>query len=248
MAIDISKVDVSTVDLKRGLVIPKEYNSKLAEFLGIMAGDGYMNYYPRKHEYRIEIAGHVEDDYEYLTNYVSFLFNYLFKIEPKVLKRKDQRTLYLRVLSKRLVLFLKELTFPMGIKGEIKIPLWILKDNEYMVSFLRGLFDTDGYFRLSIRNGKSYYPTIRLKSKSESLIKEVNSWLIENGFKTHYSLSRVYYDSRSGKEFFISYIELNGHNNLDHFIDIIGSKNNKHLVKYDKIQRARRDSNPRHPG
>ncbi|MFH1849057.1 MAG: hypothetical protein ABH879_02620 [archaeon] len=106
-----SQYVLSIKDKRRNLKFPKR-SSDLAEFIGIITGDGYANYYPSQEKYLIEIAGHSELDSRYLKGYVQDLVVKLFNIQPTVYTRNDQKCMYLRIIKirrkcqKRLTTFL----------------------------------------------------------------------------------------------------------------------------------------------
>ena len=190
-------MNLSYYDTKRGLILPKDYNPKLAEFLGILTGDGYINIY-KKYNNIIEIAGHSESDYEYLSVYVTNLIKNLFNITPKIIIKKGQNSMYLRIMSKGLVNYLINIGFKKGRKNQIGIPKWILKNDENFCSFVKGLADTDFSLVLLNRNQKNfkYYPRISLRSKSKILVKLVNQWLISKNFNTYTQFDYIQKDKR----------------------------------------------------
>ena len=57
MEFDLSEIKLSCYDIKRGLDLPNKPSEELAEFIGILAGDGYINFDPKKYSYIIDIAG-----------------------------------------------------------------------------------------------------------------------------------------------------------------------------------------------
>jgi len=73
--------------------IPKE-DEKLAEFIGIILGDGNIYSYKKGKKirvYNVRIAGDSRNDYEYLTNYVASLSKDLVGLQPRIyITRKDQ--------------------------------------------------------------------------------------------------------------------------------------------------------------
>ena len=64
MKFDLSKVKISYVDRKEGLTLPQETSVELAEFIGILAGDGHVGHHTDYH-HSVEISGHKIDDIEY---------------------------------------------------------------------------------------------------------------------------------------------------------------------------------------
>ena len=87
------ELEFSHVDKKKGLVIPKYMINELAEFMGILVGDGYIGKYKNdkgiKRKQRIEIVGHSEHEREYLNGHVKYLLKELFNLEVKIVKRYD---------------------------------------------------------------------------------------------------------------------------------------------------------------
>ena len=77
---DLSKVDKSYADKRLRLL--SNPSNKLAEFLGIITGDGYMNYYKKHYNSILEIAGDSRHDKKYLLEYVNDLIEELFNIKP----------------------------------------------------------------------------------------------------------------------------------------------------------------------
>lgn len=218
-------------DLKRGLFLPKDYSPELAELVGIIFGDGYLSE-KYSHSYRLSIFRHSIWDYEYHTLYLKNLIKNLFGIETKVLIRKDMYCLSSSIFSKRIVNFLKNIGIKTERKKELKIPLWILKKDNYMASFLKGFIDTDGSLALKKRYKKlPYYPVIGLASKSKTLIGYVATWLRNKEFSLWLGCSKQI-DKRSGKVYKTYGICLNGDKQLTKWVNSIGFSNKKHIQKY----------------
>ena len=53
------------MDKRRGVTLPVK-NRDLAEFMGILTGDGFINVYPARQEYVIEVSGNKLKDFEAL--------------------------------------------------------------------------------------------------------------------------------------------------------------------------------------
>ena len=214
-------------DLARNTKIP-ELNSKLAEFLGILTGDGYMNIY-RKSDYVIEIAGDKNNDFNYLNGYVTGLIKELFNISPRRIIRNNQNSMYLRIRSKKVFLFLEKIGFVKGIKGNIGVPGWILENEDYISNFLRGLTDTDGSLSLKKRK-KSLYPVISIASKSKILLKTVSLYLIKKEISySFFEESTI--SGRYSKPLKIYRIQISGRKNLSKWLELIGVKNDRHIKK-----------------
>lgn len=127
---------------KRGLncvslaTIPCIHTRSLAEFFGIMLGDGCLT--PTQVTVTL---GNKEFDY---VKYVSSLITKLFNIRPKVYVRpKGYYVIYFG--SVKVVKWLQSngLVFN-KVKNQVKAPDWIFKKHFLMEGFLKGFFDTDG--------------------------------------------------------------------------------------------------------
>ena len=228
---------MSKMDIKRGLTLPRKPSKELAEFIGILAGDGYLNLYA-KYFSMLEIAGDKNLDREYHTNYVSNLINALFNIVPTVYLRKDQNTRYLRLLSKGLISYLISIGFKKGRKGNIPVPNWILDNDVYQLYFIKGLADTD--FSLMLMNKPSkknkYYPIVSFTNKSNNLINQVSKYLNKEGFNVNVSYNDIKKDKRGYNYTVSSRLTLSGRNNLSLWMIKVGFRNIRHLVKYDKYK------------
>lgn len=115
-------------------------NSDLAEFLGILYGDGCLS----RDNYLIDISGSSKADLLYHKTRVGPLLKNLFNLEPRY---KFQRNcIHTGFGAKLLHGYLSDtFSFPIGEKkGRMHIPPKIYEKDEYKYAFLRGLFDTDG--------------------------------------------------------------------------------------------------------
>ncbi len=197
---DIESIPISDVDKKRKITFPKKPSKELAEFIGILTGDGYMNRYG-KYFHLVEIAGDSRHDKEYIINYVCPMIKNLFNLIPKIIFRKDQNTMYIRIMSKGLFEYLFYMGFKYGKKGEIGIPNWIIEDEVFFISFIKGLADTDFSLVLLNRNQKKYlfYPRISVGLKSKNLIQ-----ILEAKFKQQLNMMLL---QKILKELSVEYIE-----------------------------------------
>lgn len=192
------------------IIRPKK-STALAEFIGILIGDGSLS------KYHIGVTLHSEDDLAY-SQYVTGLILKLFKIQPKIYARKGKQAIVIVVARKLLVDYLHSLGLPIGnkIKQNIGIPTWILKNKQYARACMRGLMDTDGsvFIHKYKSKGKIYeYKKISFTSASSNLRQGVFEILRLNNIKTCVTGSNVRIDSRSS---FQSYIKLIRSNNPKH--------------------------------
>ena len=178
MEFDLSKIKFSHNDLKSCITIPNRLTSELAEFIGIVVGDGHVGLYKSKKgnkpftHYELKISGNIKD-IDYYVNHVDILAYNLFHVKFSINKQKNEESVMLSKNSKAIYFFLSKVIMIPQIKDKISIPACIKNDSiEIKSSFLRGLADAD--FTLSIKNkeGKPY-PSVQGSSKSEELIKGV---------------------------------------------------------------------------
>jgi len=115
-----------------------EKNEELAELWGIMLGDGCLQKIKgyKLGVYGIDIAGHSEDDREYLINFVKPLCEKLFMINSRIYQSKRSKCLHINVDSRKVVDFFEENGFKAGNKiiNQVTIPNWI-KENTRVASF-----------------------------------------------------------------------------------------------------------------
>lgn len=169
---------------------------------------------------QIVIAGHKFDDREYLIGHVRPMFAELFETPLKVLLVRDQNTMILYVLSKRVALILHEWGMPFGRKKLSQLTPDVALDE---VSFVRGLFDTDG----CVYRKYGHYMQIQFKFASPSLLACVRECLTKLGFHPT-SITR---DDTKFRFFLSRQAE------VDRFFMVVEPKNPKHLKRFQNASR-----------
>ena len=245
MEFDLTQIKLSHNDIKRGLILPNRHSELLAEFIGILAGDGYINSDSKKYSYIIEIAGNKILDKDYLEYYIKNLVKQLFKIGCRVYYKKNENTACVRVLSKGLFYYLTNLGFKNGKKEQIRIPSWILKNDKLMLAFAKGLIDTDGSLMLIKKPSKKsdYYPVISIKLKSNVMINQVGCFLNKLGFIVNIIEDEIRIDKRGYNNTLVSSVIISGRKNLDLWMNSISFRNKKHLDKYEKYVKSLKNNN-----
>lgn len=190
-------------------------SSDLAEFVGIMMGDGGIS------TYQAVVTLHHIDDLEYATFVIS-LIKKLFKLTPSVYHSPENSVNDIVVSRKALVDYLHELGLPLGnkIKQQIDIPLWIQQDQKLSIACLRGLIDTDGCIfthRYIVKGTRYAYKKLSFTSASAPLRKSV--YILLQGLGFH---PRV-----AGTDVRLDRIE-----DVRRYVSLIGSHNPKHLRRY----------------
>jgi len=137
-------------------MLVKNITKDLAEVFGIMLGDGSI-YFNKKHKInQTVISGHLENNYEYMVNYVKPLFEKVFSREFKIRENKKMNEIQVYNQTKDVVFTLNNLGFPSGnkIKNNVGIPRWIFRSKEFLRMCIKGLIDTDG--SVSSITGRNY--------------------------------------------------------------------------------------------
>ncbi|MEK6946524.1 MAG: hypothetical protein AABX32_02865 [Nanoarchaeota archaeon] len=230
MEFDLSKIKLSYYDIKRGLVLPSKSSEQLAEFIGILAGDGHVSFNTNKNN--ISITGDSRLDVEYL-KYVKFLIEKLFNLKANIFIKKGQNTALIKFESKGIVDFLRNVGYYKHNSRNIEIPDWITENKNYLLSTIKGLADTD--FSLMIYKNRKFYPyypiiSIGLADKEFTIL--ISNFLAKQGFNTNLIFNDSVLDKRSGKIWSKTTLRLSGRQNLDLWMKLIGFRNQRHLNKY----------------
>lgn len=209
---------------RKKVLLPK-HSKELAEFFGIMIGDGGIN-----NPWQANITLNSIKDTQYV-NYVSNLCIKLFGISPAVRKRKTRNAIVISLASTSVVDFLVKNGLVRGnkFKTGLMIPRWILKRPVYKKACIRGLVDTDGCMFVHVHNvlGRVYRNLgLCFTSYSPELIFQVVDILAEFGIMPHIS--------KRGQD-----ISLYQENDIIKYLKIIGTSNNRIESVYKKWRDAR---------
>ena len=188
---------------------------KLAEFIGIMLGDGYFG------DTRLKITLNSVDDFEYM-GYVSRLINSLFGEKAIIKFRKNEKTVDLFIFKRKVLNYLTE-------KGLLKspkrntatIPKEFLK---FDLAVLRGYFDTDGSVVITNNNG-TIYPRLEMKVCPSPMQGQFVQILRKHKFRFG-----VYEIGRGEVR-----IQMNGKKELKKWSNLVGFSNKKHLRKAQRF-------------
>lgn len=242
MEFDLSKIEFSNKDIKRNIKIPKNLTKELAEFLGIMVGDGHVGSYKNKYgkspyiHYEIRIAGNI-NEYDYYKYHVNKLIDSLFNVEFNLRKIINRNAVILSKDSKALYSFLtKVINLPQR-KIKISIPKQILLGNKSIKSsFLRGYADAD--FSLSIKYKPKPYPVISGTSISKEIMHQVSKMLLKFGIKNIVYCENKYYEKRK-KTYITHRVDINGFYRVNEFLRKVGFSNKNKTIKYQLLLKNR---------
>lgn len=202
------------------------YNSSMAEFIGIMLGDGSLclREYNKKQNNRLKISFNSKDDEDYIVYVNSLVFN-LFKIKPKVVFRKNENTAEILIFKKKIILFLlREIGLRLSPKRNNAVIPKAFLNNNLDIFVLRGYFDTDGCLATTNNNG-AIYPRLEMKVCPSPMQNQFIDIL------TKYNFKFGVYDIGKGKV----RIQLNGKKQLEKWIKIVGFSNTKHKQKIKRV-------------
>ena len=194
-----------------------KYNKELAEFVGIMLGDGYINF-PKQP--RIKITFNSIVDKEYLI-FVKNLLSNIFQVNIIEKQRKTENAADLFIFNRNAIrLIINEVQLiPSPKWNRATIPNWVFKHGlERFV--LRGYFDTDGCVVITNNNGLRY-PRLEMKVSPSPMQEQFQIILRRYNFKfgTH--------NIGKGK----IRIQLNGKKELKKWNELIEFSNPKHQIK-----------------
>ena len=208
-------------------VLPKSIaepglSSALAEFMGMMLGDGCLN-----NAYQLALYFNAETDSAY-ADFLETCARKLFGLTPRRWRDPDGRGGALIFSSKRLVDYLLRLGFARGDKvvTQARVPNWVLADPEYRRSCLRGLMDTDGsiYDYQHRVYGRQYsHAALCFTNRSLPLLTFVAETLRLNGYRPVTSGFRIYLYRR---------------NELIRYFSDIGTHNEKHRRRYERCMNS----------
>lgn len=218
--------------VRKKIAIPR-YSHTLAEFIGIVLGDGGIN---NKHQ--IVITLHKDHDADYGL-YVARLIKKLFAISPKIytyntLRRRN--VIGVTLSSVAAVEMIQKFGYVKGnkVKNQIAVPLWIQNNLLFSRWCLRGLMDTDGgiFNHRHVAGGNSYLNIgLSFSNKSVPLLNFVHNTLSSCGFT-----SKAGTDKKS--------INIYRENEVYEYMRLVGFSNPYHQVRVEKFleKKSRRDA------
>ena len=200
---------------RNDIKIPKKYSKDLAEFFGIMLGDGHISHFQT-----IVSLGNKEENYAL---HVKSVMEKIFKTDVRISVRNGgYRDVYLGSVN-IVSWLLKEGLVHNKVKFQVDVPKWIFSKDIYLKNFLKGFFDTDG----SVYKLK-YGIQISFCNRSLPILKSLQFMLK----KLRYNPSSV-----SGYNLYLTRIE-----DVKRFFEEIKPSNSKHISRYLKIKNDLRRS------
>ena len=162
---------------------PLEKNGNLAELIGVTLGDGHICKYPRTEELRI-IAN--SNNPGFIKRY-AHLIEKIFQKKPYIISHRSVHStkigFYEKYISKRIGV-------PVGARKNltIRVPRWILKKQEYMRRYLRGLYEAEGSFCV---HKPTYTYKFLFSNRNQSILNVVYRLMRVLGFHPHRSKYQI---------------------------------------------------------
>jgi len=180
---------------RHDIVIPTEHSVNLAEFFGIMLGDGHVAPYQT-----LVTLGTKE--YNYVC-YVQFLMTKLFNVPATICSKKNgYHNVYIGSVELTRWLY-REGLVSNKVAAQVGVPEWLFTEKEYTRAFLRGFFDTDGSV-YKLRFGIQ----ISFTNRSIPLLIALQAMLRGLGYRvSELSLFRIYITRRDDVERFFAEIQ-----------------------------------------
>jgi len=203
------------VDRRFSVQYPQR-SSLLAEWIGIMLGDGGIS------DMQVVVTLHRKDDREYIDFVVGLIYK-LFGVNPSLQNKKNDAAVDIVVSRISLVEFcIKQLGLVKGnkTKQQSDIPSWVKKERRYYLSCIRGLMDTDGSIfthRYKVKGKEYAYKKIIFTNRSMPLLQSVFFILKKEGFNPRKTGQAVYLESQQ---------------DVGRYMKQISSHNLKHLQRY----------------
>lgn len=210
------KYNKNSITQPLSVILPKK-SKELAEFVGIVLGDGSIS------KRQITITLHSHDDREY-SQFVIKLIKKLFKLKPGISYDTNSHVVNISISRIKLVhFFVHTLGLKIGnkVKQQVDIPFWIKQRRNFCISCIRGLVDTDGSVfthRYQVKNKEYVYKKLQFTSHSEPL--RMSVFQILQDLRLTVRLTKKYD------------IWIDSPKELEKYLSIVGSHNSKHLKRY----------------
>jgi DNA-binding transcriptional regulator WhiA len=198
---------------------------RLAEFIGIMLGDGSIGIYDTKAGEKIKkhrvIKVTLDSRNEQYIDHVFSLMKEILDVEPKLHFRKKENAVDICTFRKdKLNYVLSEIGLKMSPKwNRMEIPQKFMKQELYLY-ILRGLFDTDGSVTIFNNNG-TIYPRIEIKICPSPAQKQFIDILNQLSF--NHKIQNL----DKGK----IRIRISGKKELEKWFNLVGSSNQSHIQR-----------------
>ncbi|HEY4488880.1 MAG TPA: hypothetical protein VJA87_00115 [Candidatus Paceibacterota bacterium] len=151
-----------------------EQGGDLAELIGVVLGDGHIEAFPRTERLLIFSNANNPGFVDRYANMVEKLFNK----KPYVYKTKGKECIRIGIYEKQIS---SRLGVPTGARKELELPVppWILSNKEYIVRYLRGLYEAEGSLSF---HPPTYTHKFAFSNLNQSLLGNVHDLMSSLGF------------------------------------------------------------------
>lgn len=197
-------------NIRSDIILPKKYSKDLAEFVGVLLGDGHLT------PTQVTVTLGKKEKY---VEYVACLMRKLFGVEPKIItSKRGDFTVYIG--STTIVRWLMAMGLVFNkVKAQVDVPSWIFSKKDFIKGAIRGLFDTDGSV-YQLRFGIQ----LSFCNRSRPLLHSFRSMLAKLGFHPSMVSSHNVYLTRRG--------------DIQMFFQEIGSNNTKHTKRFSNFSKV----------
>lgn len=154
----------------------------LAELIGVILGDGHIEKFPRTEAVTISSNA---NNVGFIDRYSKLLGN-IFGKKPNSARMSGVNCVRIRIFQKNIS---KRLGIPLGARRykKVSVPRWIFNKKEYIVRYLRGLYEAEGSF--CIHAPTSTYKLL-FSNRNEFMLRNVFRLMKHLGFHPHRSKSK----------------------------------------------------------
>ena len=136
----ITKIPKSNNDQKISINLPSKLTEELAEFVGIVVGDGHLSSDSRRdnRSLSIRITCSLSEDKIYFENVIQSLFKKLFNTKLALVYYPNDNHFIANSCSKSVVLYLnRNFSIPIGEKSsQVDIPKRVIESREFILPLL----------------------------------------------------------------------------------------------------------------
>ncbi|MFH0831182.1 MAG: hypothetical protein V1895_03930 [Parcubacteria group bacterium] len=200
-------------------VVRPAKNELLAEFIGIILGDGGIS------KYQICISLGSKTDRAYVKVIVEIIKR-LFGVKPTTSETKKENVINIVISRKKIVEFLLSNGLVIGnkVKQQVGVPSWIIQNRRYALACVRGLMDTDGciFRETHFYKNKAYsYPRMSFVNHSIPLCSFMFEVLRKAGIMARFRSNRA--------------VTIELPNDVRKYKCIVGFNNPKHAERYRRF-------------
>ena len=176
---------------------------EFAELYGIMLGDGCLSAYG-KGKRAVVVTGNLHDDRPFFDKVVVPRMSKLRRKHINCRLKPKQGSVEVNFVNGYVFDIFKGLGFPVGLKGEINIPHFLMR-TPLERRVISGIFATDGSLVITNNNG-TMYPRVEFRSSSVTLLRQIRRVLKRCGMKggLYPKYTRLQYNGNSNLELFVS--------------------------------------------